>query len=208
MVQTTELAQLEDDLLIEDPLGQDEAEDAILYTTRRALSRVAFVAAETAARFEREGVEHDPMAWMLSPRRMFDGDAALDACLDRPSFLRAVLLHGLALGLDAEPHELDDLVEDDDLADFDSDQEDALFYDSAGYQAFDVDVAYVVDRRSKPLTEVRQHIERVVGPPVVNHLNAGVPENFDASWRRSDPVDDRTHVTTVPRKGPVVSKTA
>jgi hypothetical protein len=42
--------------VVEDPCGLDEADDAVIVTTRRSLSRIAFVAAETAARFLREGL--------------------------------------------------------------------------------------------------------------------------------------------------------
>lgn len=100
--------------LLEDPLGHDQADDAVVTTTRRALSRIAFVAAETASRFEREAIEHDPVAWLFAPRDLFHGEAAIDACLKRDAFQRAVLLHGLSLGLDAEPDVLDDLLSDED----------------------------------------------------------------------------------------------
>lgn len=97
----------------EDPLDDDEAVDETLTTTRRKLIRLALVASETASRFVREGVTIDPMAWMLAPRRLFEGRTALDACLDRDECLRAVLLHGLSVGMDAAPIEIDELVADD-----------------------------------------------------------------------------------------------
>ncbi|HEX8402008.1 MAG TPA: hypothetical protein VF628_09920 [Allosphingosinicella sp.] len=93
-----------------DPLDPDEDGDVVVPTTRRGLTRLALVAAETGARFQRERVLHDPMAWMLSPRRLFGGAAAIEACLEREPCLRAVLLHGLALGLDAEPRQIDALL--------------------------------------------------------------------------------------------------
>ena len=93
-----------------DPLDADEAGDEVVRATRRGLTRLALVAAETGARFQREEVGHDPMAWLLAPRRLFDGEAVVDACLDRDACLRAVLLHGLALGLDAEPARIDALI--------------------------------------------------------------------------------------------------
>lgn len=99
---------------IEDPLGMDEAGDLVVTTTRRAISRIAFVAAETASRFERESIEHDPMAWLFAPRRLFDGQAAIDACLERTDFQRAILLHGLSIGLDTDPKEIDHLLDDED----------------------------------------------------------------------------------------------
>lgn len=95
-----------------DPLEGDEPSDGVIITSRRALTRVALVAAETGARFQRENVGHDAVAWMLAPRRLFDGLAALEACLDRDNCLRAVLLHGLSIGLDAAPARIDALLAD------------------------------------------------------------------------------------------------
>ena len=40
---------------------------------------------------------------MLAPRRLFRGAAAIEACLERDDCMRAVLLHGLSIGLDAAP---------------------------------------------------------------------------------------------------------
>jgi len=104
---------------VEDPLGQDSETDVRIVTTRRALCRMAFVAAETAARFEREGIDHDPVAWMMTPRRLFEGRIALEACLERTGFSRAIVLHGLSFGLDALPSQIDELMDDDDDPDVD-----------------------------------------------------------------------------------------
>ena len=95
-----------------DPLDPDDATDRRVVTTRRGLTRLALVAAETGARFQREATPHDPMAWMLAPRRLFDGEPAVEACLEREHCLRAILLHGLALGLDASPRTIDALIAD------------------------------------------------------------------------------------------------
>ncbi|WP_174286077.1 hypothetical protein [Sphingomonas bacterium] len=97
-----------------DPLDEDEPSDDVVVTTRRAISRVALVASEAAGRFQREGVAHDPMTWMLAPRVLFSGATALDACLERGACLRGILLHGLSIGLDAEPAAIDALASDDD----------------------------------------------------------------------------------------------
>lgn len=96
----------------QDPLDPDGPTDAPLTTSRRGLARLALVATEVGARFQREGVGHDPMAWMLASRRLFGGEAALDACLEREACLRAVLLHGLSLGLDAGPDQIGALLGD------------------------------------------------------------------------------------------------
>lgn len=97
----------------EDPLEADKAGDAAVSTTRRALIRLALVAAETGVRFQREGIGHDPMAWMLAPRQLFKGEAPLEACLKRENCLRAILMHGLSFGLDASPSQIDALLADD-----------------------------------------------------------------------------------------------
>lgn len=56
-----------------DPLDHDDADDEVVVTTMRGLIRLALVAADTAARFEREAVGHDPVAWMIAPRALFGG---------------------------------------------------------------------------------------------------------------------------------------
>jgi len=95
-----------------DPLDADSPNDDVVITTSRALCRLALIATETGARFQREAEPHDPMAWLLAPRRMFAGSTGLEACLEREHFLRALLLHGLSLGLDADPEEIDGLLDD------------------------------------------------------------------------------------------------
>lgn len=107
-------------IAVVDPLDYDMPQDETFVATRRALCRVATVAAEAGARFQRDGVGIDPMAWMLAPRRMFDGAAPIDACMERGPFLRGVLVHGLALDLDMGAEEVDELL-DGDAADLDLD---------------------------------------------------------------------------------------
>lgn len=100
--------------IYEDPLHDDDPADARIVTTRRGLMRIALVAAEAASRFAREQAVEDPMDWMITPRRLFNGQTAIDGCLDRDACLRAVLLHGLSIGLDGDPDDIDDLSADDD----------------------------------------------------------------------------------------------
>jgi hypothetical protein len=95
-----------------DPLEADDRGDAPVLTTERRLRRLAIVAADTGARFARERIDHDPVAWLLAPRTLFGGRRPLDACQDRTGFLRAAILHGLSLGLDADPGEVDALADD------------------------------------------------------------------------------------------------
>ena len=89
--------------ITEDPLDPDLLSDEMLVVTRRQICRVATVAAEAGARFQREGQAVDPMGWMLAPRMMFNGAAALEACMQLEHFVNATLLHGLSLGTDADP---------------------------------------------------------------------------------------------------------
>lgn len=93
----------------EDPLDDDGPTDVAVSTTRRGLVRLASVAAETGARFQREGIPDDPMSWMLAPRKLFDGDNAIEACLKRRECMRGLLIHGLSLGLDGDPAVIDSL---------------------------------------------------------------------------------------------------
>lgn len=96
----------------QDPLDRDRPEDDVVVTSRRGLIRMALVAAETATRFALDGIEHDPVAWMTAPRRLFDGRGALTACLELEHCVRAVMVHGLRLDLDADPEEIDALCAD------------------------------------------------------------------------------------------------
>lgn len=77
---------------------------------RIQLGRIVMLAAETGARFERDGILADPAAWMVAPRRLFGGTSAVEACREERPFLRAMLLHGLSAGLDADPELVDALV--------------------------------------------------------------------------------------------------
>ncbi|MBB3693619.1 hypothetical protein [Sphingomonas sp. BK580] len=98
-----------------DPVDADRPSDRLIVTTERRLRRMALVAADTGARFEREGVEHEPLAWMLAPRELFLGARPIDACQNRDEFLQATLLHRLSLGLDARPEEVNQLLEVDEI---------------------------------------------------------------------------------------------
>lgn len=97
-----------------DPLDADLPDDEIVLTTRRAICRVALVAAETAGRFQREEIAYDPMSWMLAERKVFDGSAAITACLNRDACMRGILVHGLGLGLDVDRAAIDALMAADD----------------------------------------------------------------------------------------------
>ncbi|KQO58619.1 hypothetical protein [Sphingomonas sp. Leaf257] len=100
-----------------DPLEADAADDEVVVTTCRRLLRLSIAATEVGARFALDGMEHDPAAWMMTPRTVFDDRCPIDACQDLDAFNRNVVLHGLGLGLDADPSYVDDLLSDDDTGD-------------------------------------------------------------------------------------------
>lgn len=95
-----------------DPLDDGHDEETIALTLRQIV-RVTLVATEVGARFQREGIGTDPMAWMLAPRRAFDGVPPVEACVTQADCARAVLIHGLGLDLDIGPGALDALMDDD-----------------------------------------------------------------------------------------------
>jgi hypothetical protein len=101
-----------------DPLGDDAADDARVETSKRGLVRLALAAAQVGARFERDGVDVDPAAWLLAPRRVFDGECAIEACVDLAPFRRCVMLHapGVDVGMDADPEDLDRVLENEPAA--------------------------------------------------------------------------------------------
>ncbi len=96
----------------DDPIDDDSAMDERVDISRRGLLRVAVAAARTGARYEREGLDGDPVAWLLAPRRVFDGETALDACVDLAPLRRCLALHAPLAGhdLDAEPEEMDEIL--------------------------------------------------------------------------------------------------
>lgn len=87
---------------IPDALACDDPGDETVVVTRRGLVRIALVASEAAMRFQRDGVRQDPVAWMLAPRRLLAGRAPIDACLELSECERALMLHSLGIGLDAD----------------------------------------------------------------------------------------------------------
>jgi hypothetical protein len=100
-------------VVIANPLDEDDDRDIVIKTTERRLIRLTMTACDVGARFAREQIDVDPAAWMLAPRRLFDGERPIDACQNLMPFIQSVLLHGLSLGLDAEPEELAAVAERD-----------------------------------------------------------------------------------------------
>ena len=91
-----------------DPL-EDES-GGMMAVRRVALVRIACVAAETGARMQRDGLAADPVGWMVSPLDLFEGRAPIEACMEKDACSKAILLHGLGLGLDADPDAMDQLL--------------------------------------------------------------------------------------------------
>ena len=94
-----------------DPL-EDES-GGMLAVRRVALVRIACVAAETGARMQRDGLAKDPVSWMVSPLALFEGRPPIEACMDKDACSKAILLHGLGFGLDADPATIDRLLLED-----------------------------------------------------------------------------------------------
>jgi hypothetical protein len=145
-----------------DPMLPDEDGDTRVTVSLRGLSRLALVASEVGARFQREAVSHDAMAWLLAPRRLFDGDNALSACLELEPAMRAVLLHSLGLGLDAESSEIDDLMSDDE-DDFEEENE--------------VDA---IDPPTGNVIPIGAHAPRLWTAVLVDESETGVMQAFEA----------------------------
>jgi len=93
-----------------DPL-EDGVDDEAVILTRREIVRITLVATEVGARFQREGIRTDPMAWLLTPRRLFRGRPPIEACTSRDDCARAVLVHGLGLELDVSAEAMNGLME-------------------------------------------------------------------------------------------------
>lgn len=98
-----------------DPMSPDSMGDAPLTMTDRQLSRLLLVASEVGARFQREGIGYDALAWMYAPRQLFEGRAAVEAVTDPDHCERAVIMHALGIGLDADPLLIDSLRSEDDI---------------------------------------------------------------------------------------------
>ncbi|WP_019834446.1 hypothetical protein [Sphingomonas sp. PR090111-T3T-6A] len=94
-----------------DPLEADAPTDTRVPLSTRQICRLATIASETGARFARDRLRADALAWLYAPRELFSGQCAIDACVEIHAFKRALVLHGLSLGLDASPDEIDDLLE-------------------------------------------------------------------------------------------------
>ena len=75
---------------------EDERGD-YLVVDRVAIVRIACVAAETGARFQRDGLAKDPMDWMLSSSDLFGGFPPIEACRRKDACSLAILVHGLGL---------------------------------------------------------------------------------------------------------------
>ena len=102
-----------------DPLGEPACETATCDgqgLRDLELVRIVLVAIETGARFHREGIALDPLAWMVTPRRMFRGLPPIEACVTVDGCSRALLVQRLGLGLDPEADAIDLLLSDDDAA--------------------------------------------------------------------------------------------
>ena len=90
-----------------DPLEEELGD--YLVVDRVDLVRIACVAAETGARFQRDGLGHDPMDWMLSASDLFGGHPPIEACKRKDACSLAILVHGLGLPTNIGPDELNSI---------------------------------------------------------------------------------------------------
>lgn len=90
-----------------DPL-EDERGD-YLVVDRVDIVRIACVAVETGARFQRDGLALDPMDWMLTSSDLFAGLPPIEACRRKDDCSLAILVHGLGLPTDISPDALNTL---------------------------------------------------------------------------------------------------
>lgn len=90
-----------------DPL-EDERGD-YLVVDRVDIVRIACVAVETGARFQRDGLAQDPMDWMLSSSDLFAGLPPIEACRRKDACSLAILVHGLGLATDIAPEALNSI---------------------------------------------------------------------------------------------------
>jgi|GEM_PF-1286319 len=97
-----------------DPLAEETG--GMIAVQRVSLVRIACVAAETGARLQRDGLSVDPVGWMITPLELFEGRAPIEACMEREACSKAILLHGLGLGLDADPRVMSRLLASRDAA--------------------------------------------------------------------------------------------
>ncbi len=96
-----------------DPLDDEVGDYLVL--GRVNVVRIACVAAETGARFQRDGISQCPMDWMLSPSELFDGLPPIEACKHKDACSRAILVHGLGLPADVHPATLSSIMSDNGL---------------------------------------------------------------------------------------------
>lgn len=66
--------------------------------------RLAYLAAETGARFVRERIEQSPLDWLSVPHRIFGGRSGFQAVDDEASFNAGMMIHELSLSSDIDPN--------------------------------------------------------------------------------------------------------
>ena len=104
-----------------DPL--EEERGGYLVIDRVDIVRIACVAVETGARFQRDGLAQDPMDWMLSSSSLFGGHPPIAACRRKDACSLAILVHGLGLPSDIAPDSLDSILIENGLKDVEAYEE-------------------------------------------------------------------------------------
>lgn len=104
-----------------DPLAEDRGGYVVI--DRVDIVRIACVAVETGARFQRDGLAQDPMDWMLSSSSLFGGHPPISACRRKDACSLAILVHGLGLPTDVPPDALTAMLIGNSLGEVDSHEE-------------------------------------------------------------------------------------
>lgn len=87
-----------------DPLGIERGD--YLVVDRLEIVRIALVASEAGARFQRDGTSDDPLRWLLTASPIFQGRPPIEACRRKDACSLAILVQGLGLPLDLDPEAL------------------------------------------------------------------------------------------------------
>lgn len=95
-----------------DPLAADSPTDVTLPLTDKMLDRLVIAAVETGARFERESLPCDPLAWLYSPQPPFGGERPLEVCLTASGLMRCIMFHSLDLELGTPKNLVDHILRD------------------------------------------------------------------------------------------------
>lgn len=96
-----------------DPLAVDNPNDVTFDLTHKMVDRLVIAAVETGARFERDSLSSDPLAWLYTPQPPFGGARPLEACLTAPGLMRCIMFHSLDMELGTPSDLVDQILRSD-----------------------------------------------------------------------------------------------